>query len=124
MHQKPEFSEKREIIKFIEENDVKILNLCHIPENGRLKTLSFSATNKERVQEILEFGERVDGSNLFSYIEPDKSDVYITPRINRAFLNPFSATPTLNILCDYLDANGKPLEVAPTNVFARAEERL
>jgi len=47
MHQKPEFSEKREIIKFIEENDVKILNLCHIPENGRLKTLSFSATNKD-----------------------------------------------------------------------------
>ena len=124
MHQKPEFSEKREIIKFIEENDVKILNLCHIPENGRLKTLSFSATNKERVQEILEFGERVDGSNLFSYIEPDKSDVYITPRINRAFLNPFSATPTLNILCDYLDENGKPLEVAPKNVLARAEERL
>jgi glutamine synthetase len=118
------FSEKEEIVRFISEKGVKIVNLCHIPEDGRLKTLSFSAMDRNRVYEILEFGERVDGSNLFPFIEPSKSDIYIMPKIDRAFTNPFSTIPTLNILCDYLDEHGKPLDVAPKNVLVRAEEKL
>ncbi|MEM3578355.1 MAG: glutamine synthetase family protein [Candidatus Bathyarchaeia archaeon] len=118
------FAEKEEIAKFISEKGIKILDLCHIPEDGRLKTLSFSASDKGRVSEILEFGERVDGSNLFSFIESEKSDIYIKPNIKKAFINPFSNTPTLNVLCDYLDENGKPLDVAPKFVLKRAEERL
>jgi glutamine synthetase len=118
------FAEKEEIINFVSEKGIKILNLCHIPEDGRLKTLSFSATDKRRVHEILELGERVDGSSLFSFIEPGKSDIYIMPQPNRAFVNPFSQIPTLNILCDYLDENGKLLEVSPKSVLMRAEEKL
>ncbi|MEM3597211.1 MAG: glutamine synthetase family protein [Candidatus Bathyarchaeia archaeon] len=122
--QKISFTEKEEIAKFIAEKGIKILNLCHIPEDGRLKTLSFYASDKSRVSQILEFGERVDGSNLFSFIESEKSDIYIKPNIKKAFINPFSSTPTLNILCDYLDENGKPLDIAPKTILKRAEERL
>lgn len=118
------FSEKEEIVKFISENNIKILNLCHIPEDGRLKTLSFSAADKNRVSQILEFGERVDGSNLFSFIEAGKSDIYITPKIDKVFINSFSMIPTLNILCDYLDERGKPLDVAPRSVLMKAEEKI
>jgi glutamine synthetase len=118
------FSEKEEIARFIAENDVKILNLCHIPQMGRLKTLSFSTRNMERVKEILGFGERVDGSSLFSSIEPGKSDIYIAPSTEGAFINPFAVLSTLNVLCDYLDENGKPLNVSPKNVLLRAEEQL
>jgi glutamine synthetase len=118
------FSDKEEIVKFVSENGVKILNLCHIPEDGRLKTLSFSAVDRERLCDVLELGERVDGSSLLSFIEPSKSDIYVMPKIDRAFVNPFSKLPTLNVLCDYLDENGKPLDVAPKNVLARAEEKL
>jgi glutamine synthetase len=118
------FSDRGEIIKFVSENNIRILNLCHIPEDGRLKTLSFSTADKERVCEILDFGERVDGSNLFSFIEAGKSDIYIKPKFERGFVNPFSTVPTLNLLCGYLDENGKPLDVAPENVLVRAEEKL
>jgi glutamine synthetase len=118
------FYDKEEIVKFVSENGVKILNLCHIPEDGRLKTLSFSATDKERLSDVLELGERVDGSSLLSFVEVGKSDIYVMPKIDRAFVNPFSKLPTLNILCDYLDENGKPLQVSPKNVLARAEEKL
>ncbi len=124
MHDTLNFSGKEAVLKFILENNIKILNLCHIPEEGRLKTLSFSTANKDRVHDILEFGERVDGSSLFSFIDPAKSDIYISPRLGKAFANPFATLPTLNILCEYLDENGKPLNIAPENVLAKAEEKL
>ena len=124
MYGKLNLTEKEDVAKFVSEKGIKILNLCHIPEDGRLKTLSFSATNGNRVHEILEFGERVDGSNLFSFIDPDRSDIYIKPKIGRAFINPFSKLPTLNVLCEYLDEHGKPLDVAPKSVLERVEEKL
>lgn len=117
-------TEKEDIAKFISENGIKIINLCHIPEDGRLKTLSFAASDAKRTREILELGERVDGSSLFAYLDPDKSDVYITPKLDTAFLNPFSATPTLNILCAYLDENGEPLDVAPQTILSKVEAKL
>jgi len=117
-------STREDIIKLIRAKNVKIINLCHIPEDCRVKTLSFTAGNKERLHEILEFGERVDGSSLFSYIDPDRSDIYLMPRLESAFINPFSSMPTLNILCGYLDEQGKPLDVAPENILLRAEEKL
>jgi len=118
------FCEKEELIRFVSEKDISILNLCHIPEDGRLKTLSFSVADKERIYEVLDLGERVDGSNLFSFINPSKSDIYIMPRLDRAFVNPFSKVPTLNILCEYRNENGERLDVAPENVLMRAEEKL
>jgi len=111
-------------LKFISDNNIKIANLCHIPEDGRLKTLSFSTADKKQLLEILNFGERVDGSSLFSFIEPHRSDIYIKPRVDRVFINPFATVPTLNILCDYLDEKGKPLDIAPANVLKRAEEKM
>jgi len=124
MHGTLNFCGKEDVVKFISDNHIRILNLCHIPEDGRLKTLSFSIGNRDRIYEILDFGERVDGSSLFSFIEPGKSDIYIAPRMERAFVSPFAMLPTLNILCDYLDENGKPLDIGPKNVLTRAEENL
>lgn len=115
---------REDIIKLIQEKNIKIINLCHIPEDCRLKTLSFTIKDRERLNEILEFGERVDGSSLFSYIDPNKSDIYIMPKIESAFVNPFGSIPTLNILCEYLDENGKPLDIAPENILLKAEEKL
>jgi len=117
-------SEKEDVVKFISERDIKILNLCHIPEDGRLKTLSFAASDEKRVYQVLESGERVDGSSLFSYIDPNKSDIYVMPKLETTFLNPFCSTPTLNILCGYLDENGNPLNIAPENILSRAEKKL
>lgn len=118
------FPEKEEALKFISDNNIRILNLCHIPEDGRLRTLSFSAASKDRVAEILDFGERLDGSSLFQSIAPGKSDIYLQPKTQRAFVNPFAMLPTLNLMCDYLDENGKPLDIAPSNVLRKAEENL
>jgi glutamine synthetase len=115
---------KEDLLKLIKESNIKILNLCHIPEDSHLKTLSFAANNRERLEEVLELGERVDGSSLFSFIDPDRSDIYVAPRLETAFIDPFSLLPAMNILCRYLDENGKPLQIAPETILEKAAKTL
>ena len=56
---------KADMIKFIEENEIKMINFRYVAGDGRLKTLNFVITNKDYLEQILSAGERVDGSNIF-----------------------------------------------------------
>jgi len=115
---------KEDIVKFVKDKDIKILNLCHVAEDGRLKTLSFVISDEKYLTQILERGERVDGSSLFSYIDVSESDIFVLPIYRTAFINPFNAIPTLNILCESFDRNRKPLEFSPRNILRKAEKKL
>jgi len=115
---------KEDIIKFVKDKNIKMINLCHVGEDGRLKSLSFVINNEKHLNEILEMGERVDGSSLFSYINLEASDLYVMPKYRTAFINPFNETPTLNLLCAYFDKNGNQLDIAPENILRKAQEKL
>ncbi|MFA8436248.1 MAG: glutamine synthetase family protein [Marinifilaceae bacterium] len=121
--QKPsnEFT-KEDIIKYIEENGVQMINFRYVAEDGKLKTLNFIITSRDHLDNILSTGERVDGSSLFSFIEAGSSDLYVIPRYKTAFLNPFSEIPTLDILCSFYTAEGKPLESAPEYILKKAHD--
>ena len=108
--QKPteEFT-KTDIIRFIEANEVKMVNFMYPADDGKLKTLNFVITNRDYLETILTCGERVDGSSLFSFIEAGSSDLYVLPRFSTAFLDPFAEIPTLCMLCSYFDKDGNPL---------------
>ena len=123
--QKPasEFT-KADIIKFIEENGIKMLNFRYVGSDGKLKLLNFVINDREYLDKILSIGERVDGSSLFSYIEASSSDLYVVPRYKTAFVNPFTETPTIDILCSYYNRDGKPLDSAPENVLRKAHREL
>jgi glutamine synthetase len=119
--QKPaaEFT-KHDIIKFIDENGIELLNFRYVGEDGKLKTLNFVITSKAYLDTILSTGERVDGSSLFSFIDAGGSDLYVIPRYKTAFLDPFVEIPTLNILCSFYTVEGKPLESAPEYILKKA----
>ncbi len=112
---------KYDIIKFIDDHDIEMLNFRYVGEDGKLKTLNFVITSKDYLESILSTGERVDGSSLFSYIEADFSDLYVIPRFRTAFVNPFTEHPTLDILCSFYTKNGKPLESAPEYILKKAQ---
>ena len=65
--QKPaaEFT-KYDIIKYIDDHGIEMLNFRYVGEDGKLKTLNFVITSKDYLESILSTGERVDGSSLFS----------------------------------------------------------
>jgi glutamine synthetase len=115
---------KEDIIHFCEENAIEMVNFRYAAEDGQLKTLNFIISSKEHLDTILSDGERVDGSNLFSFIEAGSSDLYAIPRYRTAFMNPFTEVPTLEILCSFYDNEGKPLESSPEYVLRKANEEF
>ena len=116
---------KSDLIRFIEDRQIKMLNFRFPGADGRLKTLNFVITNRWHLDRILSAGERVDGSSLFPfYIEPGASDLYVIPRYRTAFLNPFSEIPALDILCSYYDKDGQPFENSPEYILCKAHKSL
>ncbi len=115
---------RHDIIQYIDENNIEMLNLRYVGEDGKLKILNFVITSKEYLDSILSTGERVDGSSLFSYVEAGKSDLYVIPRFKTAFLNPFADVPTLDILCSFYTSDGKPLESAPEYILKKAHREF
>ncbi len=123
--QKPasEFT-KADIIRYIEDHEIELLNFRYVGGDGRLKTLNFVIQGKEHLENVLSTGERVDGSSLFNFLEAGSSDLYVVPRFKTAFLNPFSEIPCIDILCSYYDKEGKPLESSPENIMRKAHQSL
>ncbi len=115
---------KKDIISYIENNDIRILNFRYVGGDGRLKALNFVIQDIEQLENVLSTGERVDGSSLFGFLEAGSSDLYVVPRFRTAFLNPFAEIPTLDILCSYYDKDGNLLASAPENIMRKAHDVL
>lgn len=119
--QKPssEFT-KADIVRYVIENEIRMVNFMYPAGDGRLKTLNFVINNAAYLDAILTCGERVDGSSLFPFIEAGSSDLYVLPRFSTAFLDPFAEIPTIAMLCSYFNKDGEPLESSPENTLRKA----
>lgn len=113
---------KADIIRFIEEREIKLVNFLYPAGDGRLKTLNFVINNEAYLDTILTYGERVDGSSLFNFIQADSSDLYVLPRFSTAFVDPFSQIPTLDLLCSFFDKDGNFLASSPEHTLSQAAQ--
>lgn len=123
--QKPaaEFT-RGDIIRFIEQNDIRMVNFRYVAGDGRLKKLNFVINSRAHLDRVLAMGERVDGSSLFPFVQADSSDLYVVPRFRTAFVNPFTEVPTLDLICSFYDCHGDPLESAPEYILKKAQRTL
>ncbi|MFC1629384.1 hypothetical protein ACFL3H_09805 [Gemmatimonadota bacterium] len=115
-----------DLIGLVSDCGIKLISLMHIGGDGWLKTLDFVPHSIDHVRDILEGGERADGSSIFpsSGIKPGASDVILRPNIPSAFLDPFSPRPTLALLCRHLGRDGNPLPESPDTILRKADERI
>mgnify|MGYP000792593396 FL=1 len=116
----PEQFRKSDIVRFVKENGIRMINFMYPADDNRLKTLNFVINSEDYLDTILTYGERVDGSSLFPFIEAGNSDLYVMPRYSTAFVDPFSEIPTLTMLATFFDKEGKPMESSPEYTLKRA----
>ena len=124
LNKTPDSFTKKDILKFIIENNIAVVNFRYIGGDGRLKTLNFVGTDHKNLDRLFSTGERVDGSSLFQHIDAASSDLYVLPRLRTAYVNPFAAYPTLEILCSYFTSEGKRLPSSPENILSKAQAAL
>lgn len=115
---------REDIIQFIVDNEIEMVNFMYPAGDGKLKTLNFYINSLEYLETILTLGERVDGSSLFSFINASSSDLYVLPRFNTAFVDPFASVPTVAMLCSFFDKDGEPLKSSPEYTLRRACEEF
>ena len=113
---------KADIVHYITENGIRMVNFMYPAGDGRLKTLNFVINNAAYLDAILTCGERVDGSSLVPFIEAGSSDLYVVPRFATAFLDPFAEIPTLSLLCSFFNKDGEPLASSPRYTLLKACE--
>lgn len=119
----PDQFRKDDIIRFVKENDIRMINFMYPANDNRLKTLNFVINSEEYLDSILTYGERVDGSSLFpGVIEAGNSDLYVIPRYSSAFVDPFAEIPTLTLLASFFDKEGKPVDCSPEYTLQKACE--
>lgn len=117
----PQDFTKADMLRFISENDIKMVDFMYPAEDGRVKTLNFTVNNLAYIDTVLTEGERVDGSSLYpSFIEAGNSDLYVVPRFRTAFVDPFTEIPTLCFLCSFFDKSGEPFDCSPYQTLVRA----
>lgn len=123
LQKRPADFNKADLLRFITENGIRMIDFMYPAEDGRVKTLNFTVNSLEYAETVLTEGERVDGSSLFpSFIEAGNSDLYVIPRYRTAFVDPFNEIPTLCMLCDFYDKSGKPFDCGPHATLMRAEK--
>ena len=115
---------KADIIRFAKENGIRMVNFMYPADDNRLKTLNFVINSEEYLDSILTFGERVDGSSLFPFIEAGNSDLYVIPRYSTAFVDPFAEIPTLTLLASFFNKEGEPLHSSPEYTLRKACEEF
>ena len=71
---------RKDIIRYIVDKGIRMVNFRYVAADGRLKTLNFTVSNIQYLNSILTYGERVDGSSVFAFIEAGCSDLYVIPR--------------------------------------------
>ena len=111
---------KEDLIRFVKEKGIRMIKFMYPADDNRLKSLNFVINSESYLDSILTFGERVDGSSLFPFIEAGNSDLYVIPRYSTAFLDPFAEIPTLTMLASFFDKEGMPLKESPEYALRKA----
>lgn len=115
-----------DLIDLVNSRDIRIVSLMHVGGDGCLKTLDFVPQSVGHLRDIIEGGERADGSSLFvgMGIPTGASDIVLRPRVERAFLDPFAPVPTLVLMCGHDSRDGTPLPQSPDTILRRACDHL
>ncbi len=113
----------KEVLDFAKQNRVEIVDLrfCDLPGLWQ----HFSISVNEFNEGLFEDGIGFDGSSIRGFQTIDESDMLLFPDPDTAFMDPFTALPTLNLICNVKDPiTRQPYSRDPRYVAQKAEMYL
>jgi glutamine synthetase len=116
-------SDASTILKRIADEEIEWVDLRFTDPKGKWQHLSMVASAIDEDQ--LTDGFMFDGSSIEGWKAINESDMILQPDLGAVYVDPFSATPMLIIVCDIVDpASGELYNRDPRSTAKRAEAFL
>lgn len=112
-----------EFFKYCEEHDVQFVDLRFTDLKGTWHHVTYrmSAINAGNLTNGVPF----DGSSIEAWQPINRSDMILKPDVETAFMDPFTADPTVILFCDVFDIyKGQMYEKCPRSIAKKALEHL
>ncbi|MHB8062700.1 MAG: type I glutamate--ammonia ligase [Ruminiclostridium sp.] len=113
---------KNDILKFIEQNDVKFIRLQFIDMFGRLKNI---AITDQQVEKALEEGVVFDASSIAGFSEVESSDMLLFPDLDTFSIIPWRPQhgKVARIICDIKNYDGSQFLGDPRYILKKSEAK-
>ena len=113
----------QEVMSLIKEQSVKAVDLRFVDLPGMWQ--HFTVSTKEFSADVFDEGIGFDGSSIRGFQAIQESDMLLFPDPDSAFLDPFTAVPTLVMICDVRDpVTGEAYSRDPRYIATKAERYL
>ncbi len=111
------------VLKLIEENEVEYVDLRFTDPKGKWQHLTMVASVID--EDMLTDGFMFDGSSIAGWKAINESDMILMPDLEATYIDPFSATPTLILVCNIVEpSTGELYARDPRSTATRAESYL
>jgi len=110
----------QEIMDFIKENDIKMVDFKMVDINGQYRHVTIPAGSFN--EEMMVAGIGFDASN-YGYAVVEKSDMVFIPDPDTAAIDPFCSVPTLSMTGNAMiidNPDNRPLAQYPRNIVRAA----
>ncbi|MGG0821853.1 type I glutamate--ammonia ligase [Paenibacillus turicensis] len=111
-----------QVLKTIKEKQIEWVDFRFTDLSGRTHHITLPA--KEVDEDTFVNGVAFDGSSIPGFRGIEESDMVMMPDPTSYYVDPFTAHPTLNVLCDIYTPDGDRYERDPRSIATRAEDYL
>ena len=118
----PKIETAQDVINFAKEHECTVMDLTFVDVPG---TLQHTSKPIHELEDVLREGAGFDGCSIRGFQQIQESDMLLIPDPTTAYLDPFTAEPTLSLLCDVRDPFSTDLyDRSPRTIARRAVEML
>lgn len=111
------------LFKLIKEHNIQFVDFRFTDPRGKWQHTAYSA--KKIDKGTFEDGIMFDGSSIAGWKSINESDMILMPDASTAFVDPFTAQPTLIVFCDVIEpSTGQNYARDPRSTARRAEKHL
>jgi glutamine synthetase len=116
------FMSVQNVLNLIQEKNVEWVDFRFIGLDGKAHHISLPASEVE--EETFVNGVAFDGSSIAGFRGIEESDMVMMPDTDSAYIDPFTAHTTLNIVCDIYTPDGQRYDRDPRGIARKAEEYM
>ena len=116
-------SNVKDVLKTIKDNEIEWVDLRFTDPRGKWHHLQMHAGVMD--EDALEDGLMFDGSSIEGWKVINESDMILKPDLAATYIDPFSATPMMVLVCDIVEpSDGQLYSRDPRSTAKRAESYL